>query len=69
MKSRAYKDASSIVKKLTDKQEIKRIVGIGFEYNRSIGKATNITLFKKSDEEKGIPFVLKDSSKPLFKSS
>lgn len=69
VKCRAYKDASSIVKNLTDNKEIKRTLGIGFDYNEAVGKASNITPFKTSAEEKGIPFVLKDSPKPLFKSS
>uniref|UniRef100_A0A164VA75 CCHC-type domain-containing protein n=1 Tax=Daucus carota subsp. sativus TaxID=79200 RepID=A0A164VA75_DAUCS len=69
VKCKAFKDASMIVKELNDKQEIKRTVGIGFDYNKSVGKASNITPFKKSAEERGIPFVLKDSLKPLFKTS
>ena len=43
VKCKAFKDASTIVKELNDKQEIKRTVGIGFDYNKSLGKASNIT--------------------------
>ena len=69
IRCKAFKDASTLVKEINDQQEINRTVGIGYDYNKSVGKASNITPFKKSAEERGIPFVLKDSPQPLFKSS
>ena len=63
----AYKESTNIVKNLVDQQVIKRKVGIGFDYNKSVGKASNITPFVKSAEDRGIPHVLKDAPKPLFK--
>lgn len=62
----AYKNSAYIVKNLVDQQEINRTVGIGFEYNKSEGKPSNITPFKQSAKERGIPHVLKDAPKPLF---
>lgn len=62
----AYKKSSNIVKDLIDQQEINRKVGIGFEYNESVGKPSNITPFKVSAKERGIPQVIKNSPKPLF---
>ncbi|MGI4673448.1 hypothetical protein ACR2XN_28695 [Klebsiella pneumoniae] len=53
----AYKNSAYIVKNLVDQQEINRTVGIGFEYNKSVGKPSNITPFKTSAEERGIPHV------------
>ncbi|XP_063942915.1 uncharacterized protein LOC135150507 [Daucus carota subsp. sativus] len=48
----AYKESTNIVKNLVDQKVIKRKVGIGFYYNKSVGKASNITPFVKSAEDR-----------------
>ncbi|XP_063937999.1 uncharacterized protein LOC135147893 [Daucus carota subsp. sativus] len=38
IRCKAFKDASTLVKEINDQQEINRTVGIGYDYNKSVGK-------------------------------
>ncbi|XP_063948168.1 uncharacterized protein LOC135152246 [Daucus carota subsp. sativus] len=50
IRCKAFKDASTLVKEINDQQEINRTVGIGYDYNKSVGKKD--LKLKESDEKR-----------------
>lgn len=68
-KVRGYYNSCVTAKEIFNRQAVNKTVGIGFDYNESIGELSINTPDLVSAEERGIPQVLKDVSKPLFKKS
>ena len=63
-----YKSAKTS-KEIYDREVIGRTVGIGYDYNKAIGKLGINSPNRISAKERGIPHVLKDVVDPLFKKS
>ena len=68
-KVRGYYNSSVKDKELFNQQAINQTVGIGCDYNETVGKLSINSSNKVSVVERGIPHVLKGVSKPLFKKS
>ena len=68
-KVRGYYNSSVKDKDIFNHQAISQTVGIGYDYNEAIGKLRINSPNRVSDEERGIPHVLKGVNKPLFRKS
>ena len=68
-KVRGYYNSSVKSKELLNQQSIGQIVGIGYDYDEAIGKLSINSSNIFSAKERGIPHVLKDVDKPLFRKS
>ncbi|KAK1387454.1 hypothetical protein POM88_015632 [Heracleum sosnowskyi] len=69
VKANAYYNSCKTAKEIFNKQVIGQFVGIGYDYNESIGELSINTPNRVSAEERGIPDVLKGIDKPFFRES
>ena len=56
-------------KEIFNQQAISQTVGIGYDYNETVGKLSINSPNRVSAKERGIPHVLKGVDKPLFRKS
>ena len=56
-------------KEIFNQQAISQTVGIGYDYNKAVGKLSINSPNRVSAKERGIPHVLKGVDKPLFRKS
>ena len=68
-KVRGYYNSTVKAKEILDQQAISQTVGIGYDYNETIGKLSINSPNRVTAKERGIPHVLKGVDKPLFRKS
>ena len=68
-KVRGYNNSTVKAKEIFNKQAISQTVGIGYDYNKAVGKLSINPPNIISAKERGIPHVLKGVDKPLFRKS
>ena len=68
-KVRGYYNSIAKAKGIFNQQAISQTVGIGYDYNKAVGKLSINFPNRVSAKERGIPHVLKAVEKPLFRKS